>query len=103
MKTLFFASIEYAKYLQKNKKNAMINEIVKWFEAYFGVTGLLHILFSKLIIDICEIFMSLWIAVLIFAMFGLFKEFVYDKLMKKGMFDKKDLLSDLAGIVLGLI
>lgn len=81
----------------------MTDEIVKWFDRYFGVSGMLHILVSKLIVDFSYIFLPLWAAILISAGFGLFKEFVYDKLMKGGTFDKRDLLADMIGIVLGII
>ena len=81
----------------------ILSKITGWFETRFGVPGLLHILFSKLIVDFCELFMPLWTAVLLSALAGLFKEFVYDRWMKKGSFEKRDFLADGIGIVLGLI
>ena len=81
----------------------ILSRIAGWFENRFGVPGLLHILFSKLIVDFCEMFMPLWTAVLLSALAGLFKEFVYDRWMKKGSFEKRDFLADGIGIVLGLI
>lgn len=81
----------------------MFERIVNWIEVKFGVEGLLHVIICKLIVDVCEIFMPLWVALLIGILAGLFKEFVVDKWMGKGTFDKKDLLADGMGIVLGLI
>lgn len=81
----------------------ILSRIAEWFENRFGIPGLLHILFSKLIVDFCEMFMPLWTAVLLSALAGLFKEFVYDRWMKKGSFEKRDFLADGIGIVLGLI
>lgn len=81
----------------------ILNRIVGWVETRLGVSGLLHILFSKLIVDFCEMFMPLWTAVLVSAFVGLFKEFVHDKWMKRGSFEKKDFWADGIGIVLGLI
>lgn len=40
---------------------------------------------------------------LITAFVGIAKEFVWDKWLKKGTFEKKDLLCDLIGIIIGCI
>lgn len=53
--------------------------------------------------DACELFMPLWAAVCAAVLCGLAKEFVWDKWMKKGTFDRKDLMADAAGAVLGIL
>lgn len=42
-------------------------------------------------------------APVITAFVGIAKEFVWDKWLKKGSFEKKDLLCDLIGIIIGCI
>lgn len=70
---------------------------------YFGQDGLLHIICSSIIVGVFDLFLPLWIAVIIAALSGIAKEVVWDKLLKKGTFDKKDLISDAVGIVIGCI
>lgn len=70
---------------------------------YFGADGFLHILCCKLAVDVCELFVPLWAAVLIAFLCGLAKEFVWDRWMKRGAFDRKDLLADAAGSLLGIL
>ena len=53
--------------------------------------------------DAFELFAPLWAAVIVAAAFGLLKEFVYDRWLGKGTFDRKDFLADAIGIALGLI
>ena len=70
---------------------------------YFGVDGLLHISCCMVIMQLLGNFLPLWAAVLITAAIGLGKEFIWDRRLKKGTFEKRDLLADAVGIVLGLI
>lgn len=71
---------------------------------YFGVDGLLHIICCMVIMQLLGNFLPLWVAVLITAAIGLGKEFIWwDRRLKKGTFEKRDLLADAVGIVLGLI
>ena len=70
---------------------------------YFGIDGLLHIICSIIIISILKLFLPLYIAVIITAAIGLGKELVWDKWLGKGTFDKKDLLADVIGILIGCI
>ena len=70
---------------------------------YFGFDGLKHILCCNLIVVLVNILLPLWIAVLasVVAAFG--KEIIWDKILKKGTFDKKDLISDGIGIIIGCL
>lgn len=77
----------------------MVDKIVK----YFGQDGLLHILCSIIIVSLVDLVAPMWVAVIIGALVGLGKEFIYDKWMGKGTFDKKDLVADLVGIIIGVL
>jgi hypothetical protein len=77
----------------------MINKVFD----YFGFDGLKHIIVSNLIVVLVNIFLPMWIAVLIAAFIGIAKEFAWDKFLKKGTFDKKDLIADAVGIVIGCL
>lgn len=81
----------------------MFDRITSFFTERLGVDGLLHVLACKLAVDACELFMPLWAAVCAAALCGLAKEFIWDKWMKKGTFDRKDLLADAAGAALGIL
>ena len=81
----------------------MFEKITKWINDKVGVDGLLHILICKLIVDVCQLFVPILIAVLVAIVIALYKEFINDKLMKKGTYSVKDLICNAVGIVLGLI
>lgn len=70
---------------------------------YFGQDGMLHIICSSILVGVFDLFLPLWIAVIITASIGVAKEIVWDKLLKKGTFDKKDLIADAVGIVIGCL
>lgn len=70
---------------------------------YFGFDGLKHILCCNLIVAIINIVLPLWSAVLIGVIASIGKEFVWDKWLGKGTFDKKDLIADGIGIIIGCL
>lgn len=70
---------------------------------YFGEDGLLHIICSSLIVGIANIFLPLWIAIIIAFTIGVAKEIIWDKLLNKGTCDNKDIVADLIGIILGCL
>lgn len=70
---------------------------------HLGISGLLHILLSAAIVLIVQIFSSWWVAVLAALLAGLAKEYIWDRWLKRGTFEVKDLLCDLTGIVLGCL
>lgn len=70
---------------------------------YFGLDGLLHIICSNIIVSILCLFVPLWISVVAAAIIGIGKEVIWDKILGKGSFDKKDLISDAIGIVIGCL
>lgn len=70
---------------------------------YFGFDGLKHILCCNLIVVLVNILLPLWIAVLASVIAALGKEIIWDKILKRGTFDKKDLISDGIGIIIGCL
>ena len=70
---------------------------------YIGQDGLLHILCCIVLVSVIDIVLPLWGAVLIAAAVAVGKEFVWDKWLGRGTFDKKDLLCDLVGIIIGCL
>lgn len=70
---------------------------------YFGADGLLHILCSALLTSVLGWFAPLWLAVLATLIVGVGKEIIYDKLMKRGTPQWKDLVADLVGIAIGCL
>lgn len=70
---------------------------------YFGYDGLKHVIASNVMVVVLNLILPLWVAVLVSALAGVGKEVVWDKLMKKGTFDKKDLIADAVGVVIGCL
>lgn len=70
---------------------------------YFGCDGLKHVIASNVMVVVLNLILPLWVAVLVAALVGVGKEVVWDKLMKKGTFDKKDLIADAVGIIIGCL
>lgn len=70
---------------------------------YIGQDGLLHILCCIVLVSVIDIVLPLWVAVLITAAIAAGKELVWDKWLGRGTFDKKDLLCDLVGILIGCL
>ena len=68
---------------------------------YFGQDGLAHILVSLVLCAVLGVFLPLWAAVLVTLAVGVLKELIWDKLLKKGTPEWKDILADVLGIILG--
>lgn len=69
---------------------------------YFGQDGLLHILCSLVLCAVLAAFLPWWAAVLISLAVGFIKELVWDKLLKKGTAEWRDIIADAVGILLGV-
>ena len=69
---------------------------------YFGQDGLAHILASLVLCTVLGVFLPLWAAVIIALAVGIIKELVWDKLLKKGTAEWRDMVSDAVGIALGV-
>lgn len=82
----------------------MFTKIADWINGKLGFDGLLHLTACKLIMDVCTaLSVPVVVAVIVTAVAALGKEFIYDRALGKGSFEKKDLIADAVGIVLGLI
>ena len=77
----------------------MKEKILNWV----GTDGLLHIIWSVIIVSVLNVLLPLWAAVLLTAIVGIGTEFIWAKWLKRGAFEKKDLLCDLIGIVIGCL
>lgn len=76
----------------------MIGRLLK----YFGQDGLTHILVSLVLCAVLGVFLPLWAAVLITLSVGFIKELVWDKLLKKGTAEWRDIIADAVGVLLGV-
>lgn len=70
---------------------------------YFGFDGLQHIICCNLLVVLINIMLPLWVALTVAVLFALGKEFVWDTLLGKGTFDKKDLVADGIGVLIGCL
>lgn len=63
---------------------------------------LLHILVSVIIMTVLKLLLPWWIAALITLLVGILKEIVWDKILKKGTPEWRDIVSDIIGIIIGV-
>lgn len=68
-----------------------------------GQDGLLHILCCILLVSVISLVFPLWVAIIVTVVLVAGKEFVWDKWLGKGTFEKKDLICDLIGIAIGCL
>lgn len=68
---------------------------------YLGTDGLLHLGVSLILCQIIAIFLPIWAAVFISLAVGVLKELIWDKFLKRGTPEWKDILADALGIILG--
>lgn len=76
--------------------------MMKRILTYFGQDGLLHILCSLVLCAVLVAFLPWWAAVLISLAVGFIKELVWDKLLKKGTAEWRDIIADAVGVLLGV-
>lgn len=62
-----------------------------------------HILVCLVMMRVLQLIVPFYWAIVITLIVALGKEFIYDKLLKKGCFDKQDIVADVIGILIGLI
>lgn len=62
---------------------------------------LLHILCSVIIMTVLGLLLPWWIAALVTLAVGILKELIWDKILKKGTPEWRDLLNDIIGIIIG--
>lgn len=75
----------------------MIGRKLSWF----GTDGLAHIIVSAVLLLILQVIFPWDISVLVTLFIGIAKEMIYDKWMKKGTPQWKDIICDIVGIVIG--
>lgn len=73
------------------------------FISYFGTDGLLHILANILIVNIFDRMVPLFVAIIIAAAISVLKELLWDKYLNRGTCEKKNIIADTLGIILGCI
>lgn len=64
---------------------------------------LLHILFSVIIMTVLKLLLPWWIAALLTLLVGILKELIWDKWLKKGTPEWRDIISDFIGILIGIL
>lgn len=77
----------------------MIGKALNWF----GVDGLAHMLVSLILCAVLAAFMPVWIAALVAIAIGFIKELVWDRWLKKGTAEWRDIIADVVGIVWSVI
>lgn len=75
----------------------MVKKILTWL----GTDGMAHLLASLVLCCVLAALLPLWAAVLITIAVGVAKELIYDKWMKKGTPQWKDIICDITGILIG--
>ena len=68
-----------------------------------GTDGCYHIIVCATAVGILKQFMPLWLAMLIVMVVAIAKEVVYDKWMKKGKCEWKDIVCDVVGCAIGAL
>lgn len=63
---------------------------------------LLHILFSVIIMTVLKLLLPCWIAAILTMLVGILKELIWDKWLKKGTPEWRDIASDIIGIIIGV-
>ena len=76
----------------------MIGKALNWF----GVDGLAHMLVSLILCAVLAAFLPWWAAVLITLVVGFIKELVWDRWLKKGTAEWRDIIADAIGVLLGV-
>lgn len=79
-----------------------ILKVIGWFRNVFKEDKLKHIVVSAVIMVLLSLFLPKLIAAVVTLTIGIGKE-LYDKYTGKGCAEWKDLLSDIIGIVIGLL
>ena len=68
-----------------------------------GTDKYIHVIACALIVGILGHILNIILAVLITFFVAISKELIYDKLLKKGTADIKDIFADIIGILIGIL
>lgn len=80
-----------------------MKEKLKKLVETIGQDGLLHILCSNLLVVILNLILPLWIAVVLAAIAGIVLDIIPDRSLGRGTFNKKNVMCDIAGILVGCL
>ena len=81
-----------------------MKDIIRKITNFLEPDKSLHIMLSMLIlVGLFTFTNSLFIATIVTILVGLFKEFIWDRAMKMGTYNVKDIYANLVGIVIGII
>ena len=80
----------------------MLERVYKAID-WLGRDGVLHVICSAVICSVLGWVLPAWLAAVLAMAVGVGKEVVCDKWMGRGTFDKKDLVADALGVLLGAL
>lgn len=83
--------------------NLKFYDMINKFRDYFGIDGLLHIICSTVLVSLLDLILPLIFSIIITLLIGIGKEVVWDKMLGKGTYDKKDIIADIIGILIGIL
>lgn len=80
----------------------MLEKVYKFID-WLGHDGVLHAACSSVLTSVLCWVLPVWAAALLALAVGVGKEVVWDKWMGRGTFDRKDLVADALGVLLGAL
>ena len=82
--------------------NKLINLINVVFN-YFNFDGCKHIIVSAILVCIFKLFIPMIVAAIVVLVIGVLKGLVWDKYLKQGTCELKDLYANIVGIIIGIL
>lgn len=70
---------------------------------YIGLDGMAHIIVSAVLLLALQMFLPWYVSVPVTLLIGVAKEVIYDKWMRKGTPQWKDIICDIVGIAIGCL
>ena len=70
---------------------------------YFGQDGLLHLLVSLVLCLFLSALMPMWASASVTFLVGAAKELAWDGALGKGSVERKDIVADIAGVLIGVL
>lgn len=75
----------------------MVSKMLSWL----GLDGMAHIIVSAVMLLALQLFLPLWITILVTFSIDIAKEMIWDMWLRKGTPQWKDILCDIVGIAIG--
>lgn len=82
-----------------NKLMNLINVVFN----YFNFDGCKHIIVSAILVCIFKLFIPMIVAAIVVLVIGVLKGLVWDKYLKQGTYELKDLYANIIGIIIGIL